>query len=109
MIDSNETTVDAVIRNTIREDMSALSSSVRGFSGSFHYIENVEYSLELSTKDNQIKISFDEFLKSKSFSISSFIKKINFNNIKKAFHYFSESGLKNTLSIIFKRNQNENT
>ena len=109
VIDSNETTVDAVIRNTIREDMSALSSSVRGFSGSFHYIENVEYSLELSTKDNQIKISFDEFLKSKSFSISSFIKKINFNNIKKAFHYFSESGLKNTLSIIFKRNQNENT
>lgn len=109
VIDSNENTVDAVIRNTIREDMSALSSSVRGFSGSFHYIENVEYSLELSTKDNQIKISFVEFLKSKSFSISSFIKKINFNNIKKAFHYFSESGLKNTLSIIFKRNQNENT
>lgn len=109
VIDSNETTVDAVIRNTIREDMSALSSSVRGFSGSFHYIENVEYSLELSTKDNQIKFSFDEFLKSKSFSISSFIKIINFNNIKKAFHYFSESGLRKTLRIIFKRNQNENT
>lgn len=109
VIDSNENTVDAVIRNTIREDMIALSSSVRGFSGSFHYIDNIEYSLELSTKDNQIKISFDAFLKSKSFSISSFIKKINFDNIKKAFHYFNESGLKNTLSIIFKRNQNENT
>ena len=107
IVDSKNQEIDVIFRDTVREDISPFSTSVKGFVGSFHFEDSKDYFLELSSNNQQIKISLDDFIRSNSLSIASFLKKINFSNIQKGIRYLKENGIKNTFGWIKNSNNAE--
>lgn len=99
--------IEITHRQQPREDISAFckDTSKCGFTCSFHYEENKKYNLIFESDEEKLKLPLDGLLNKNKITFKSILEKLNFKNIKKAFGYFKEKGIKGT--IEWKQHSND--